>query len=164
VCPLTALKTIASPVCPSFQRFMDVVSASTSLIATIFQDGAGDVGFREFLHGHLATFDSSRVLKSFSPSDTLVVTEHCFTFGSNADSDITAIRKSAREWFKGKGVEVAIQRDDVFRRYKRLVVFDMDSTLIKQEVIDEIAAYLDEVDKQRNVGGRVAVHTPNASH
>ncbi|CAG8446102.1 4933_t:CDS:2 [Diversispora eburnea] len=27
---------------------------------------------------------------------------------------------------------------DVFRRHKRLVVFDMDSILIKQEVIDEI--------------------------
>src|SRR5271156_4734945 len=129
---------------------MDVVPPSTFLIATIFQERTGDVGFREFLDGHLAILDSSRVLKSFSSSDSLVVTEHCFRFGSNADSDIAAIRKSASEWFKGKGIEIAIQRDDIFRRYKRLVVFDMDSTLIKQEVIDEIASYLDEVDKQRN--------------
>ena len=54
-------------------------------------------------------------------------------------------------------VEVAIQRDDVFRRHKRLVVFDMDSTLIKQEVIDEIARHLDSVNPEKNVGGRVAV-------
>ncbi|KAF3930185.1 hypothetical protein ABW20_dc0101033 [Dactylellina cionopaga] len=39
-------------------------------------------------------------------------------------------------------VDVAVQRDTVFRRYKRLVVFDMDSTLIQQEVIDEIAAFV----------------------
>ncbi|KAJ1947045.1 Phosphoserine phosphatase [Kickxella alabastrina] len=35
--------------------------------------------------------------------------------------------------------DVALQPDNVFRRQKRLVVFDMDSTLIQQEVIDEIA-------------------------
>lgn len=40
-----------------------------------------------------------------------------------------------QEW----NVDVTIQRDDVWRRHKRLVVFDMDSTLIQQEVIDEIA-------------------------
>jgi phosphoserine phosphatase len=40
-----------------------------------------------------------------------------------------------REW----SVEVVLQRESVFRRHKRLAVFDMDSTLIQQEVIDEIA-------------------------
>jgi phosphoserine phosphatase len=43
-----------------------------------------------------------------------------------------------REW----SVEVVLQRASVFRRHKRLAVFDMDSTLIQQEVIDEIAAEL----------------------
>jgi phosphoserine phosphatase len=38
------------------------------------------------------------------------------------------------------GVDIAFQRDDLFRRHRRLVVFDMDSTLIQQEVIDELAA------------------------
>lgn len=54
-------------------------------------------------------------------------------------------------------MDVAIQVDDVFRRHKRLVVFDMDSTLIKQEVIDEIALHLDSIDPQKNVGAKVAV-------
>ncbi|KAJ1965190.1 Phosphoserine phosphatase [Dipsacomyces acuminosporus] len=40
---------------------------------------------------------------------------------------------------KGHQTDVALQADNVFRRQKRLVVFDMDSTLIQQEVIDEIA-------------------------
>lgn len=37
-------------------------------------------------------------------------------------------------------VDVAIQEDDIFRRHRRLVCFDMDSTLIQTEVIDELAA------------------------
>lgn len=37
------------------------------------------------------------------------------------------------------GVDIALQSEGIFRRSKRLVVFDMDSTLIQNEVIDEIA-------------------------
>lgn len=37
------------------------------------------------------------------------------------------------------GVDVAIQRYDLLRRAMRMIVFDMDSTLIVQEVIDELA-------------------------
>lgn len=49
-----------------------------------------------------------------------------------------SIYKFEREW----NCEVILQPATVFRRYKRLCVFDMDSTLIQQEVIDEIAAYV----------------------
>ncbi len=49
-----------------------------------------------------------------------------------------ALWRFEREW----NVEVVIQRDDVWRKHKRLAVFDMDSTLIQQEVIDEIAREL----------------------
>lgn len=36
-------------------------------------------------------------------------------------------------------IDVAFIKDNVFRRNKRLIVFDMDSTLIQTEVIDELA-------------------------
>ncbi len=36
-------------------------------------------------------------------------------------------------------VDIALQEDNVFRRNRRLVAFDMDSTLIQAEVIDELA-------------------------
>lgn len=36
-------------------------------------------------------------------------------------------------------VDVAFLKDNIFRRNKRLIVFDMDSTLIQTEVIDELA-------------------------
>jgi hypothetical protein len=135
-------------------------STDSLLVATVFASrGDGDPfqAFRNFLHKHMVYFRSERLLKAGSASDPLVVTEYAFTFESNADADIAALQKTAYEWSKSAGVDVAIQTDDVFRRYRRLVVFDMDSTLIKQEVIDEIAKYLDEVDPQRNVGGKVAV-------
>ena len=49
-----------------------------------------------------------------------------------------SIYRFEREW----NCEVILQPENIFRRNKRLCVFDMDSTLIQQEVIDEIAAYI----------------------
>lgn len=46
------------------------------------------------------------------------------------------IYRFEREW----NVDVVLQPDTLWRRYPRLVVFDMDSTLITQEVIDLLAA------------------------
>lgn len=44
-------------------------------------------------------------------------------------------------------VDICLQPDNKYRKGKRLVVFDMDSTLIRQEVIDMIAAYADVEDQ-----------------
>jgi phosphoserine phosphatase len=52
-------------------------------------------------------------------------------------------------------VDIAIQKDDAYRRNRRLVCFDMDSTLIEAEVIDELA-------KHAGVGGQVAAITERA--
>lgn len=138
---------------------MDAAFQPLALVATVFalsKDEDLYQAFRDFLHRHMVSFTSARTLKS-SSSDPLVVTEYYFTFESSNSPDLDALRKSAYEWSKTANVDVAIQVDDVFRRHKRLVVFDMDSTLIKQEVIDEIALYLDSVDPHRNVGAKVAV-------
>lgn len=53
------------------------------------------------------------------------------------------------------GVDIAFQVDDVFRRNRRLVAFDMDSTLIQTEVIDEMA-------EAKGVGPEVAAITEAA--
>jgi phosphoserine phosphatase len=50
---------------------------------------------------------------------------------------------------------VAFQADDIYRRNRRLIVFDMDSTLIQCEVIDELA-------KAAGVGDQVAAITEAA--
>lgn len=36
-------------------------------------------------------------------------------------------------------IDIAVQEDGIYRRTRRLIAFDMDSTLIKTEVIDELA-------------------------
>src|SRR5699024_10527726 len=38
-----------------------------------------------------------------------------------------------------RDIDIAFQKDSAFRRHRQLVVFDMDSTLIQSEVIDELA-------------------------
>lgn len=61
-----------------------------------------------------------------------------------------SIWRFEREW----NVEVVLQKESVFRRHKRLAVFDMDSTLIQNEVIDEIAKFIG-VEKEVSVRYRV---------
>jgi phosphoserine phosphatase len=39
------------------------------------------------------------------------------------------------------GVDIVLQKSEELRTHKRLFVFDMDSTLIQQEVVDVIASY-----------------------
>ena len=48
-------------------------------------------------------------------------------------------------------VDVALVRDNIFRKSKRLIVFDMDSTLIQTEVIDEMATVMGAGDEVRKV-------------
>ena len=52
---------------------------------------------------------------------------------------INDYRKSLLELSAQMNVDIAYQEDTVYRRHRRLVVFDMDSTLIESEVIDELA-------------------------
>lgn len=39
----------------------------------------------------------------------------------------------------GEGMDISFQRDDLYRRSRRLICFDMDSTLVHTECIDELA-------------------------
>jgi len=52
-------------------------------------------------------------------------------------------------------IDIAFQEDNIFRRNRRLVCFDMDSTLIQTEVIDELAF-------RNNVGEQVSEITEKA--
>ncbi|MBQ0720769.1 MAG: phosphoserine phosphatase SerB [Gammaproteobacteria bacterium] len=64
----------------------------------------------------------------------------CVEFSIRGEGcDIAEYRKSLLELSGQLNVDIAYQEDSVFRRHRRLVVFDMDSTLIEAEVIDELA-------------------------
>ena len=70
-------------------------------------------------------------------------------------SDISSLHGDFLRLAGEMALDIAIQEDDIFRRNRRLVCFDMDSTLIQAEVIDELA-------KLAGVGDRVAAITESA--
>ena len=51
-------------------------------------------------------------------------------------------------------IDFSFQRDDMFRRMRRLICFDMDSTLIKTECIDELAERAGVGDKVKAITER----------
>ncbi|MGD5080216.1 phosphoserine phosphatase SerB, partial [Xanthomonas citri pv. citri] len=51
------------------------------------------------------------------------------------------LRKALAELTSEIGVDIAIERGGLARRAKRLICFDVDSTLIQHEVIEMLAAY-----------------------
>ncbi len=55
----------------------------------------------------------------------------------------------------GTQMDISFQTDNIYRRSRRLICFDMDSTLIGTEVIDELA-------KRAGVGDQVAAITESA--
>ncbi len=58
---------------------------------------------------------------------------------SGDDSREAAMRAEFLNAAQELSIDIAFQRESVFRRNRRLFVFDMDSTLIQGEVIDELA-------------------------
>lgn len=69
--------------------------------------------------------------------------------------DLPALRRAFMELGDEIDVDIAYQENNVYRRNRRLVAFDMDSTLIQVEVIDELA-------KRAGVGKQVAAITARA--
>lgn len=69
--------------------------------------------------------------------------------------DPQRVRRDFLELAGELDADIAYQEDSIFRRNRRLIVFDMDSTLIEAEVIDELA-------KHAGVGEQVAAITERA--
>ena len=77
----------------------------------------------------------------------------CVEFSMRGElSDQIKVRRALLELTNTLDMDIAYQEDDMFRRNRRLVVFDMDSTLIEAEVIDELA-------KVAGVGAEVSAIT-----
>lgn len=70
-------------------------------------------------------------------------------------TDLDTMRREFLRIAGEREVDIAFQKDDAYRRNRRLVCFDMDSTLIEAEVIDELA-------KAAGVGEQVAAITERA--
>ncbi|SHM29145.1 phosphoserine phosphatase SerB [Phytopseudomonas punonensis] len=70
-------------------------------------------------------------------------------------SDSAALRAEFLRVAGELNIDIAFQADSLLRRHRRLAVFDMDSTLIEAEVIDELA-------KAAGVGEKVSEITERA--
>ena len=92
----------------------------------------------------------NRLSGRVSLNDDNCQTKACVEFSvRGAPTDTSALRAEFLTAASDLDVDIAFQKDDIFRRNRRLVVFDMDSTLIEAEVIDELA-------KEAGVGEQVA--------
>jgi len=69
--------------------------------------------------------------------------------------DIASMRSKFLDISRELGIDISFQIDNMYRRNRRMVAFDMDSTLIQAEVIDELA-------KAAGVGEQVAAITEQA--
>tara|TARA_B110000503_G_scaffold74132_1_gene114501 strand:+ start:4381 stop:5580 length:1200 start_codon:yes stop_codon:yes gene_type:complete len=72
-----------------------------------------------------------------------------------SESTLKTIQRELAEIAREHGIDIAVESSGLTRRAKRIVLLDMDSTLIKQEVIDLIA-------QKHHVGPQVAEITEQA--
>lgn len=99
---------------------------------------------------------SGRVsLAELSAGDSLQSTACVELSVRGTPKDLAALKRDFMELSAQLNIDIAFQKDTVYRRNRRLVCFDMDSTLIEAEVIDELA-------KAAGVGHQVAEITEAA--
>ncbi|WP_248796020.1 phosphoserine phosphatase SerB [Pseudomonas sp. MWU13-2105] len=80
----------------------------------------------------------------------------CFELSLHGElTDPQALRREFLNAAQELNADIALQEDSLYRRHRRLAVFDMDSTLIEAEVIDELA-------KAAGVGELVSAITERA--
>ena len=71
--------------------------------------------------------------------------------------DRVSLQRNLMAMSEESGIDFSFQRDDMYRRMRRLICFDMDSTLIQAECIDELA-------RRHGVYEQVAAITERAMH
>ena len=82
----------------------------------------------------------------------------CIEFSLRGNpADTAAMQKELMNMSQEMAVDFSFQHDDMYRRMRRLICFDMDSTLIQTECIDELA-------KRAGVGDKVSERTARAMH
>ena len=106
---------------------------------------------------HGLNIDSINRLSGRIPLGELpALSKACVEFSVRGSlQDAAVFRRDLLEVTAALEVDLALQQDNMYRRNRRLVAFDMDSTLIEAEVIDELA-------KLAGVGAQVGAITERA--
>ena len=111
----------------------------------------------EVISRHRLNIDSINRLSGRIPLGELPnLSRACVEFSIRGPlAEMSTFRRDLLEVAGALEVDLAFQQDNMYRRNRRLVAFDMDSTLIEAEVIDELAA-------RAGVGEQVAAITERA--
>ena len=135
-------------------------SGKTRYILTLLAAGSGSGPFHavsKLTHHFGLNIDTVRRLsdrgETAAPGD---VSRLCVEMRLRGElADLAEVESQLMQAAEALGFDFSLQEDTVFRRNRRLVAFDMDSTLITAEVIDELAA-------EHGVGEQVAAITAQA--
>jgi phosphoserine phosphatase len=131
----------------------------SALAADLDLDLEITAGSSEPSSGHRGQLHVTLIGSPLRPDDVAVITGRIAANGANIDridrlardpvtcieldvsgADPVALRAALARESAGRGVDVAVQRGGLTRRAMRLIVMDVDSTLITDEVIDVLAA------------------------
>lgn len=130
--------------------------ASVTLAVTVLgplADGAATARITRFMAERSMNI---REIRSLSESE-LSGLELIVDLEPGADPDTTelmSLRGGLLALGTELGVDLAVQRDDIFRRDKRLVCMDVDSTFVKGELIDELASLVGAKEQVAQITAR----------
>jgi len=105
-----------------------LTAEQVSRVTKVLADEELNIDFIKRLTGRTPLFNEDESLRS------------CIELSvRGALSNRNSIQKQLVQLSADLDVDISFQEDNMFRRNRRLICFDMDSTLIKTEVIDELA-------------------------
>jgi phosphoserine phosphatase len=143
-------------------RYADWVSSTGQprYILTLLSDGRLAQALRAvstITHAHGLNIDTVRRLSNRVPLERIEQQNPGFVELRVRGwvDDVGAVQTDLLDAASRDGFDFSMQEDNVYRRNRRVVAFDMDSTLIDAEVIDELA-------KLHGVGKQVADVTEKA--
>jgi phosphoserine phosphatase len=154
------LRVVTSEVAPpSYSDWVDAQGRARYIITLLARKLTADQLARvtSVVARHGLNIDGINRLSGRIPLGELpALSKACAEFSVRGDlRDPAAFRRDLLEVAGALEVDLAFQQDNMYRRNRRLVAFDMDSTLIEAEVIDELA-------KVAGVGEQVSAITERA--
>jgi phosphoserine phosphatase len=138
------LRAVTSPVSPeSYSHWVEAQGMARYIITLLARKITSDQIARvtSVLSEHGLNIQGINRLSGRIPIGELpALSKACVEFSARGElQDPANFRRELLEVAGALEVDLAFQQDNMYRRNRRLVAFDMDSTLVEAEVIDELA-------------------------
>jgi len=154
------LRVVTSPVSPeSYGQWVEAQGMARYIITLLARKITSDQIARvtSVISRHGLNIQGINRLSGRIPlGDLPALSKACVEFSARGSlPDPAEFRRELLEVAGALEVDLAFQQDNMYRRTRRLVAFDMDSTLVEAEVIDELA-------REAGVGDEVSAITERA--